>query len=150
MKGYVMRKIFLTLAISVAAGGYFLSDNALVELTITQTQDILGGAAEGDLDCEATQNACPDQQPPIGAGNSRCSNEGGICTNIDSWCVDSTSEETCTKVTSWGWDCEYLADHICNNRKATCINMLGSLVCAGHVDLGGNEVKCGKVTQCQY
>ena len=147
-----MTKAILVTSCFVIGLGVILAFNSTVtvaQLTEEQMSKIVGAQSEGgDIDCQATSNQCPWELAPVGGANSPCDTEGAACDTDETWCQDATAEETCSLITSWGWDCGYYAPHSCTGYVGKCVDMLGTLACTGRQETGSAD--CGSVTQCYY
>jgi hypothetical protein len=112
---------------------------------------IIGGEAES-TDCLPGGRDCPYEENPVGGANTACPAEGDICTGnaAAKWCQDVTTGEICTGVTYsyFNWACVTDPDHTCVGYERKCVDMLGSLVCAGQVASG--QANCGVAPQCHY
>jgi hypothetical protein len=140
----------LLLCLFCGVGMYFAPESLLESDMLV----IVGGEAES-TDCLPGGRDCPYEENPVGGANTACPSgvsEGDICTGnaAAEWCQDSTTGEVCTGVTYsyFNWACETDPDYTCVGYERKCIDMLGSLVCAGRIESA--NISCGVAPQCHY
>ena len=123
-------------------------------LTVDDLSSIVGAQSES-TDCLDGGRNCPYDENPVGGSNTPCPDgvsDGQICTGTAAaeWCQDTTKGQTCQNTTySWlNWDCVTDASSRCKGYERKCVDMLGTLVCAGRTE--SCNVNCGESPKCHY